>query len=121
MVGECEDAMLQSGISRLYGRNQEAEGGSGGASRHAVSPLRLNPQHFSRAPLKQRRRRALERWSSSALTALQVKGMGVRCRIFAGSDWLRPFEAGARSAARGVATQEIDDEFVAVTATTPAP
>jgi hypothetical protein len=72
LVAECEDSMLQSGISRLYipppepvatgggggaAPPQEGRGGGGrrgvegGVSRAAVGGVYVNPRHFSREQL----------------------------------------------------------------------
>jgi len=91
VVGECEDSMLQTAITRLYTPPSPPSPYSGGAAaaggRGDGEGGVVKTGYFSRAALGARRRRVCERWSATAHTSLEVKGLSVRCRIFGGFDW----------------------------------
>ena len=100
LVGECEDEILQKAIQSL---------------RPAGPPPTVNAGHFTRARLRSRRKAVKWRWWMSSHTSVEVKGISVGCRIFAGSDWHSPEDdAGARKAVP--TTQDIHDDFVDVSA-----
>jgi hypothetical protein len=75
VVGDCEDSMLQSAISRLY------------TPPPGSTAVSLHNHHFTRQRLSQRRRRRADAWSFSAHSGVKIKGFTLRCRVFAGYDW----------------------------------
>ena len=103
VVGECEDDMLQAGITRLFRRG----GGGGNGSRAGLS---VRAAYFSRRVLAARRRGVRQRGAAATVAVLEIKGVRVRCRVFGGCDW----PESAQHAAALLATQEIDDDIVAV-------
>eukprot|EP00802_Teleaulax_amphioxeia_P001214 Tamp_01215.p1 GENE.Tamp_01215~~Tamp_01215.p1 ORF type:complete len:920 (+),score=130.54 Tamp_01215:2552-5311(+) len=102
LIGECEDEILQKAIQALRPASQS-------------SLPQVNAGHFTRARLKARRKAAKTRWWMSSHTSVQVKGISIGCRIFAGADWHSPeHDAGSRKAVP--TTQDIHDDFVDISA-----